>query len=310
MPRDLRIIRALVLSLCALPLTWSQPAAFLPPARERLLFRSKSPRTFHRKLWRPKSRQCAASSIRPTAHIDYKYGSVGPSGVSKVEIYVTADRGLTWVKFGEDQDRESPALVQLPGDGVYGIRLAITNGDSFGGTPPRPGERPQFNVEVDTTAPEAALQPYDLVPHLSAIDIRWTANDTNLTPEPVSLFYRNGPVLDWHPIARDIKNDGVYRWVMPRDLVTPIFIKVDVTDLAGNTTTVETPSPIVLDHSEVEATPVDVQPRDPSQTNTVVPATTAPMPRRLPVRLSAPIQLPTPASLPALPSVPVRSSES
>jgi hypothetical protein len=83
-----------------------------------------------------------------------------------------------------------------------------------------------------------------------------------------------------------------------------------VTDLAGNTTTVETPSPLVLDHVEVEATPVDAQPRDPSQTNAVVPVTTPPVPRRLPIRISAPIQLPTPASLPTLPSVPVRSPES
>jgi hypothetical protein len=199
--------------------------------------------------------------------------------------------------------------VHLPGDGLYGVRLAITNGDGFGGTAPRPGERPQFYFEVDTTAPEVALQPYDLVPNLRAIDIRWIANDTNLTTAPVSLFYRTGPVLDWHPVARDIKNDSVYRWVMPRDLVTPIYFKIDVTDLAGNVTTVESPSPIVLDHAEVEATPVDVQPRDPSQTNTVVPVTTPPLSRRLPVRLSAPIQLPTPASLPTLPSVPVRSPE-
>jgi hypothetical protein len=149
-----------------------------------------------------------------------------------------------------------------------------------------------------------------LVPNLRAIDIHWLAHDANLTPAPVSLFYRTGPVLDWHPIAQDVKNDSVYRWVMPRDLVTPIYIKIDVTDFAGNITSVEMPSPIVLDHAEIEAMPVDVQPRAQSQTSAVVPATTPPAPRRLPVRISAPIQLPTPASLPTLPSMPVQSPES
>jgi len=240
--------------------------------------------------------------------LDYRYGAVGPSGIGKVEIYATADRGTSWVKLGDDADRKSPAHVQLPGEGLFGIRLVITNGNGFGGTAPRTGDRPQFYVEVDTSAPTVVWQQHDIGAKLGAIDIRWTASDANLTSAPVSLFYRTRLDSNWQTIAQNVKNDGVYRWSLPSDLGAQIHLKLEVTDLAGNTAKLESPTPIVLDRTELRATLVDATPRDPNQANDAEPVTIPPAPAPTPTLPTGvpqtSISLPIPASLPTLPQVP------
>ncbi len=74
------------------------------------------------------------------ATIDYRIDQVGPSGVGKVEVYLTGDGGQNWQRLQEDKDKRSPAEIDLPGEGLFGIRLAITNGNGFGGTPPTHGD--------------------------------------------------------------------------------------------------------------------------------------------------------------------------
>src|SRR5206468_6036978 len=124
------------------------------------------------------------------ASVEYRIDQVGPSGVGKVEVYMTADQGQSWQRLREDIDRKSPADIDLPGDGLFGIRLAITNGNGFGGTPPKMGDAPHCWIEVDTTPPFVQLRPTEIVPQGGALDIRWTASDQNLGAEPVSLFFR------------------------------------------------------------------------------------------------------------------------
>ncbi len=192
------------------------------------------------------------------ASVDYRIDTVGPSGIGRVDIYLSPDKGQTWSKIAEDLDKRSPAEIDLPGEGLFGIRLAVTNGNGFGGKAPKSGDRPSFFIEVDATSPFVQLQPIDMVNGSGAIDIRWTASDNNMAPEPVSLFFRTRPDSNWQPIARNIKNDGVYRWTFPREIGAQFFMKLEVADLAGNVTKVETPTPILLDMTEPEATLVDV----------------------------------------------------
>jgi hypothetical protein len=192
------------------------------------------------------------------ASINYRLEHVGPSGVGKVEVWVTSDKGQTWKCMGEDGDKKSPAEVTLPGDGVYGVKLVVTNGNGFGGKAPVAGEAPTSVVEVDTTAPKLELGAMDATSHPGHITVRWTATDKNLDGEPVELYYatrREGP---WLPIARSVKNDGTYRWAFPRDATTQFYIRVDVTDAAGNVARAETPTPVVLDVSEPNATVVNI----------------------------------------------------
>jgi hypothetical protein len=192
------------------------------------------------------------------ASIDYRIDQIGTSGVGKVEVFVTDDQGGKWLRVGEDSDRQSPAEVDLPGEGLFGIRLAITNGNGFGGTPPAKGDAAHFWVEVDTTPPYVQLRPAEIVPNGGGIDIRWTATDANLTPEPVTLYYRTRPDGTWQPIGRSMKNEGSHRWAFPRDAGSQFYFKIEVVDLAGNTGRAEAQSPLTVDITEPRASVIGV----------------------------------------------------
>jgi hypothetical protein len=192
------------------------------------------------------------------ASIDYRIDTVGPSGVGKVEVYMTHDEGKSWRRVAEDIDRTTPAEVDLPGEGLFGIRLAITNGNGFGGTPPSAGAQAQVWVEVDTTPPFVQLRPTEIVAHGGAIDIRWSASDPNLGNEPVTIYYRTRPDAPWQQVAKGIKNDGSHRWTFPHDAGSQFFFKVEVVDLAGNVARAESQTPVTLDMTEPRASVVGV----------------------------------------------------
>ena len=192
------------------------------------------------------------------AQVEYKIDKVGPSGLGRVEVFMTRDRGVSWEKLADCPNKRSPVDVELPGEGVYGLRMVVSNGNGIGGRPPRPGDRPQFFIEVDATSPQVQIMPYEMVPGANALDIRWSATDANLGPEPVSIYWRQRPDAPWQPMARNLKNDGAYRWSFPHDIGGQVYCKLEVVDLAGNMTRVETPTPILLDQTEPEATLLDI----------------------------------------------------
>jgi hypothetical protein len=214
------------------------------------------------------SSRAAVSSSHPgrqllnttRASIDYRIDQVGPSGVGKVDIWLTTDEGHTWQRYGEDADHRSPAEINLPGEGLFGIRLVVTNGNGFGGKAPVPGDTPASQIEVDLTKPFAQLREVEPVGANGTIDIRWTASDKNLGPEPISLFYapsREGP---WLPVATGLKNDGVYHWAFPRSGVSQFLLRLECVDLAGNMTRCETSTPVTLDTTEPTVQVIGVNP--------------------------------------------------
>src|SRR5262249_32029290 len=183
------------------------------------------------------------------AVLEYKVGVQGPSGVSKVEVWITRDEGQTWRRLGEDPDRTSPVEFDLPGEGLFGVSLVLYNGAGFGGTPPVKGDLPDCWIEVDTTKPTAKI--LGVLPgsgeDTGALYITWTASDRNLKADPISLFYatkREGP---WVPISHNMRNSGTYRWQPPHDVGCEFFLRLDVTDAAGNVARCETPQPVVVD---------------------------------------------------------------
>ena len=200
----------------------------------------------------------------PRVVLDYQLDQVGASGVGRVDIYITRDSGQNWQKIGEDADKKSPAEVNLPGDGLFGISLAVTNGRGFGGNPPQPGDQPDWWVEVDTTKPTAeitGIRTGNPGEDAGAIYISWTAKDKNISPEPIDLFHapsREGP---WLPIAKGLRNEGQYRWVPGRDVGSQAFIRLVAHDQAGNIARSETVQPVPLDDmSRPRARPVGLNP--------------------------------------------------
>ena len=88
--------------------------------------------------------------------------------------------------------------------------------------------------------------------------IGWTASDKNLKPEPVDLYYSTRKEGPWVPIAKCVKNDGNYRWQMPAGMQGEIFVRIDVTDRAGNTTHCEASQAAFMDLARPKARVIGV----------------------------------------------------
>jgi hypothetical protein len=214
-----------------------------------------------------------ASVVVNNTHVcvDYNVNKVGPSGISKLLIYITTDGGQTWKRHSEDSDLHSPADIDLPGEGVFGIRLVGINGNGFGGKAPAAGDAPCTTIEVDQTKP--VIQGWKVKPAKNGdLEIYWKATDKNLTAEPINLYYRTQSGTPWKPMALKVKNDGIYHWPVSRDLAAQYYVKIEAVDMAGNISTCETASGIMVDRTEpdINVTGISVVPH---AGNAVVPTT-------------------------------------
>lgn len=194
------------------------------------------------------------------ASLDYRIDQVGSSGVGRVEVYTTTDNGNSWRKLCEDRDRRSPAELDLPGEGTFGIRLVVANGLGFGGGAPTRGDTPTSWIEVDTTPPMVQLSAVEPIAGENGghLEIHWKASDKNLGNDGVSLSYRTRPDGPWKIIARNLKNDGSYRWAFPHDMGSKFYFKVEAADQAGNSAFAESHNPVLLDLTEPRATVLSV----------------------------------------------------
>jgi hypothetical protein len=175
---------------------------------------------------------------------------------------MTRDDGQTWQRLCEDSQKHSPVEVDLPGEGSYGLSVVVTNGNGLGGESPARGDVPDYRVEVDMTKPVGQVlgaRP-GTGEDIGTFIITWTASDKNLKPDPIDLYYAAKPEGPWTVMAKGLKNDGTYRWPCPRDGSTEAYIRMDVTDMAGNTTSCPAPQPVAMDRSRPKAHIVGVAP--------------------------------------------------
>ena len=183
-----------------------------------------------------------------TFDVDYDLQTVGPWGVSKVEIFATRDGGASWVNFGADPDNRSPMRVAVPAAGLYGFRLVVNGANGAPAATPNAGDQPELVIGVDMTEPTAELQPAELgqgnlADHLI---IRWSATDENLDARPVGLFYANNPEGPWSTVATDIDNNGQYAWRLLQQVPERLFLRLEVRDKAGNVAIRQSPAPVAL----------------------------------------------------------------
>jgi hypothetical protein len=183
-----------------------------------------------------------------TFDVDYDLQTVGPWGVSKVELFATRDGGASWVNFGADPDNRSPMRVAVPAAGLYGFRLVVNGANGAPAATPSAGDKPELEIGVDMTEPQAELQPAELgqgnlADHLI---IRWSATDENLDARPVGLFYANNPEGPWSTVATDIDNNGQYAWRLLQQVPERLFLRLEVRDKAGNVAIRQSPAPVAL----------------------------------------------------------------
>jgi hypothetical protein len=193
--------------------------------------------------------------------IGYRVDDVGPSGVGKVDLYITQDGGRKWYHYGTDPDNKSPFAVSVPDDGVYGFELRVKNGAGIGDDPPRPGDKPSIVVTVDKTPPVVEFLPPQIGRGASRnkVLLRWTANDANLASAPVLLEYAAEQAGPWQKIGDWQANSGRYIWALERGLPGKVYLRLTVKDEAGNVTQVPAAEPLLIDFVRPTARIVDVE---------------------------------------------------
>jgi hypothetical protein len=185
--------------------------------------------------------------------LDYEVTKVGPSGVGRVVLFLTKDEGRTWEAFAEDADLKPPMTVNLPGEGVYGLRLVVSSRAGLGGRVPQAGDPPQMRVEVDTTPPVVKLfYPQPDTQRRDALLLTWNASDHNLAPNPITLQWAERPDGQWQNIATDLTNSGRYVWQVTANMPYRVFLRVVARDTAGNVAVDESPEPVLIDLHEPE----------------------------------------------------------
>jgi hypothetical protein len=184
--------------------------------------------------------------------LDYEVRT-GPSGLSKVELWVTKDDGHTWEFLTDNPNLHPPITATLPGEGIFGLRLVVCSGAGLSKGPPQSGDAPEVRIEVDLTPPQVKLyRPQPDAYQRDALVISWNATDRNLPSRPLKLEYAEKPEGAWLPIAVDLPAAGSYTWQLPKNVPYRVYLRASAVDLAGNRTQAETREPVLIDLTNPE----------------------------------------------------------
>lgn len=169
-------------------------------------------------------------------NLDYSIDAVGPAGLEKVELWVTLNGGRDWELWGIDEDRETPFLVTVEREGVYGFRVVLVSKNGLAGQTPRAGDLADLWVGVDTTTPTAEITSaaYGTDEHAGQLDIRWQAADVHLAARPITLSFSAGADGPWSTIASGLPNTGQYYWRVDSRTPDKFYLRLEVRDEAGN----------------------------------------------------------------------------
>jgi hypothetical protein len=207
-------------------------------------------------------------SKSPRFELNYTL-DVGPSGVARVDLYVTRDDGRSWIKWSTHDGRENPLKVILDTrfnkevEGDYGLALVPTSGAGLSELAPTTNTNPEMRVRVDMTAPLIKVyQPTADPNNKHALLLNWEATDANFGKEPIAIEYAEDPRGPWKSVSAPdavtaqhrIDNTGNYSWQPPMTLTTPkVYLRFNAWDTAGNKSDAVTPNPILVDLTKPKA---------------------------------------------------------
>lgn len=190
----------------------------------------------------------------PTVSVQFDVRKPGPSGIGRVELWMTQDEGQSWRQLPAPPAEESCLKVELPGEGIYGLRLVVLSRAGRGKRPPQPGDLPEMMVEVDQTQPRCVLhapEPDSRRPN--TLLLSWNVSDANLTMAPITLEWsETGGTGHWNPIVTNHPNNSRYSWEVPGNIPSSVFLRLTARDSAGNVGYAPTPDPVLVDLSEPE----------------------------------------------------------
>ena len=168
--------------------------------------------------------------------LNYDINAIDPSGVGKVDLYITQDKGRTWQLWGQDPDNQSPFPVEVQEQGLYGFRVVVHSKDGLVGTGPSSGDDADMWVRIDTQTPMAQITsvPYGRGKEAGRLVINYRVSDKFLTLRPLRIAYSRAPQGPWTIIEDNLRNEGRYLWKVDRAVPDRIFLKIDAMDQAGN----------------------------------------------------------------------------
>ncbi len=194
--------------------------------------------------------------------LDYDLESVGPSGISRVELWGTRDGGRTWRLFTVDDDNHSPISVSVDEEGIYGFRVVALSGAGLSEQAPKSGDLPSITIGVDLTKPIARITGAELGKGAEEgrLIITWEAADKMLADRPVTLAFSQNSSGPWTTIAAGLENTGRYDWQLDSRVPPLIYLRLEVRDEAGNLAIQERSEPVALDQLRPSAKIRDVRP--------------------------------------------------
>lgn len=178
--------------------------------------------------------------------IGYDVDTAGTSGVTRVELWGTPDGGQSWQRLAVDTDNRSPILAAVPAPGDYGLKIVVETAGGIDPVRPRPGDRPEMQVRIDTTPPAARLTGVQQGAGAEAdrLLIEWQPGDSLSMGETVSVQYSSQPTGPWVTAAANLPHNGRYAWRLARHLPRSFYLRLEVRDPAGNTATDQTQVPV------------------------------------------------------------------
>lgn len=238
-----------------LPLGTGQ--SVIPSARER------SATTGNPANWsaKPTERAPAVRMVNSSRILlNYKVKDVGPSGLSTVDLWYTAN-GKDWKKDEKPIRKGPPYVFESEGEGTYGFTLIARSGLGRGKQPPKQGDAPQVWVTVDTTKPNVMLNDVKqgLGSRAREITIEWTATDKHLAARPMTISYAQKPQGPWKTIATKLPNTGSHQWNIPKDLPPRFWLRIESVDQVGNIGVTQTQNAITIDMAEPSVSIIEVQ---------------------------------------------------
>lgn len=202
----------------------------------------------------------------------------GPSGISRVDLWVTRNDGKEWHKWSQHDGKGGAVRVALDVkenaqlEGHYGFRLVPVSGAGLSEREPAAGDAPDMRVVLDVTPPQIDL--YAPVSDPNALDtlvIQWKATDRNFGDDPITLEWSDSPTGPWKPVAttggdpvvqatamnapvaKRLANTGQYAWRVPVGVPARVYLKATARDAAGNVKEVVTREPILVDLTKPRA---------------------------------------------------------
>jgi hypothetical protein len=96
--------------------------------------------------------------------------------------------------------------------------------------------------------------------------LSWTAKDRNLGPTPIKLEWAETATGPWQLIAANLQNNpGRFPWALPTSMPSHVYLKMTISDAAGNVGVAVTDRPQLVDVSEPEGRLIRVTPLNKKQ---------------------------------------------